>query len=88
MLWQACNPDASGREVVRQLQALFKLQGGPQISEEDGAYCRAKARLPLTEFPKVLTATAHAADRLAPPMTSVKGKRALAQQKAPSSSEI
>ena len=54
MLWQCFNPKASGREVVRQLQALFELQGGPSLSEEDGAYCRAKARLPLSEFPKAL----------------------------------
>ena len=74
MLWQAFNPDASGREVVRQLQALFKLQEGPPISQEDGAYCRAKARLPLTEFPKVLSATAQAADRLAAPMTRLRGR--------------
>jgi hypothetical protein len=60
MLWQALNPDASGREVVRQLQALFELQDGPTLSEEDGAYCRAKARLPLAEFPKALTAAAQA----------------------------
>src|SRR6059036_666381 len=46
MLWQAFNPKASGREVVRQIQALFDLHGGPNVSEEDGAYCRAKARLP------------------------------------------
>ena len=74
MLWQALNPDASGREVVRQLQALFELQDGPAISEEDGAYCRAKARLPLAEFPKALAATAQAADRLAPPMTLLRGR--------------
>ena len=74
MLWQALNPDASGREVVRQLQALFELQNGPKISEEDGAYCRAKARLPLAEFPKALAATAKAADRLAPPMTLLRGR--------------
>jgi hypothetical protein len=66
MLWQAFNPNASGRQVVRQLQALFQLHGGPSPSEEDGAYCRAKARLPLPEFPKALRATAQAADRLAP----------------------
>src|SRR5580692_3573336 len=50
-LWQSLNPEASGREVVRQLQGLFGLQGGPQISPEDGAYCRARARLPLDQFP-------------------------------------
>jgi len=74
MLWQALNPDASGREVVRQLQALFELQDGPKISKEDGAYCRAKARLPLAEFPKALQATAQAADRLAPPLTLLRGR--------------
>jgi hypothetical protein len=74
MLWQALNPDASGREVVRQVQALFELQDGPKISEKDGAYCRAKARLPLAEFPKALAATAQAADRLAPPMTLLRGR--------------
>jgi len=63
MLWQSLNPQASGREVVRQLQALLQLQGGPQISEEDGAYCRARARLPLSEFPKALKATAQAAQQ-------------------------
>jgi hypothetical protein len=66
MLWQALNPLASGREVVRQLQALFDLEEGPQLSPEDGAYCRAKARLPLDQFPQLLRATARFADRLAP----------------------
>jgi hypothetical protein len=65
MLWQGFNPLASGREVVRQLQALFDLEDGPQLSPEDGAYCRAKARLPLDQFPKGLRATAQAADQLA-----------------------
>ena len=74
MLWQALNPDASGREVVRQLQALFLLEDGPRISEEDGAYCRAKGRLPLAEFPKGLAATAKAADKQAPPMTLLRGR--------------
>ena len=74
MLWQGFNPDASGREVVRQLQALFRLENGPKISEEDGAYCRARARLPLSEFSKVLAATAKAADQQAPPMTQLQGR--------------
>lgn len=74
MLWQSFNPKASGREVVRQLQALFALHGGPQVSEEDGAYCRAKARLPLAEFAKALQATAQAADQLAPPLTRLQGR--------------
>lgn len=64
-LWQSFNPGASGREVVRQLQALFRLEGGPAISEDDSAYCRARGRLPLDQFPKALAATAKCADKLA-----------------------
>ena len=75
MLWQAFNPLASGREVVRQLQALFVLEGGPTVSEEDGAYCRAKARLLLSEFPKALAASAQAADQIAPALTLLQGRR-------------
>src|ERR1041385_3725564 len=75
MLWQGLNPKASGREVVRQLQALFELHGGPRLGQEDGAYCRAKARLPLGEFPKALAATAQAADQQAPPLTLLQGRR-------------
>lgn len=74
MLWQSLNPDASGREVVRQLQALFGLENGPKLSEDDGAYCRAKARLPLTQFAKGLAATAKAADQLAPAVTPLQGR--------------
>ncbi len=44
-LWQILNPGTACREVVRQLQALFTLQGRPQISSEDGAYCLARSRL-------------------------------------------
>lgn len=74
LLWQGFNPRASGREVVRQIQALFQLHGGPAVSQEDGAYCRAKARLPFPEFPKALRATAQAADKLAPPITLLQGR--------------
>src|SRR6516165_8968701 len=74
MLWQGLNPLASGREVVRQLQALFDLEGGPRLSPEDGAYCRAKARLPLDQFPKGLRATAKAADQLGPAPPLLQGR--------------
>jgi len=73
MLWQALHPLASGREVVRQLQALFDLEDGPQLCPEDGAYCRAKARLPLDQFPRALRATAQHADQLAPPVQLLQG---------------
>ena len=74
MLWQALNPKASGRQVVRQLQALFQLHAGPSPSEQDSAYCRAKARLSLKEFPKALQASAQAADRLAPALSLLQGR--------------
>ena len=75
MLWQALHPLASGREVVRQLQALFELEGGPQLCPDDGAYCRAKVRLPLDQFPTALSATAGHADQLAPPLPLLRGRR-------------
>ncbi len=65
-LWHSFNPEAPGREVVRQLQALVRLEEGESISEEDSAYCRAKLRLSLPEFPKALAATAESAEKLAP----------------------
>lgn len=74
MLWQGFNPKASGREAVRQIQALFDLHDGPNVSAADGAYCRAKARLPLSEFPKALSATAQAADKLVPSATWLQGR--------------
>lgn len=75
MLWQGFNPLASGREVVRQLQALFDLEEGPPLSTEDGAYCRAKARLPFAPFPQGLTATAQNADQVAPPLCGWQGRQ-------------
>ena len=74
MLWQALNPAASGREVVRQLQALFDLENGPKLSESDGAYCQAKDRLPLAQFPVALRATAQQADRLVPAPSPLQGR--------------
>lgn len=50
---------------MRQLQALFLLEGGPHLSEEDGAYFRARLRLPLDQFAAALAATAHAANQRA-----------------------
>jgi hypothetical protein len=73
-LWHNLNPQAAGREVVRQLQALLHLEGGAQISEEDGAYFTAKARLPLAEFPKALAATAKFADSLVGSLSFLKGR--------------
>jgi hypothetical protein len=74
MVWQGLNPNASDREVVRQLQAHFKLEGGPNLSKEDGAYCRARARLPLEQFPEALRATAKSAHKCAPALSLLQGR--------------
>ena len=74
MLWQSFNPAAACREVVRQLQALFDLEDGPLLSAEDGAYCRAKARLPVDQFAEGLRAIAKAAEQLAPALALLRGR--------------
>jgi Transposase DDE domain len=62
-LWQLLKPRTSCREVVRQVQALFRLHGRGQIDEGDSAYVQARHRLPRERLEKVLVATAQAADR-------------------------
>jgi Transposase DDE domain len=64
-VWQMLKPKTSCREVVRQVQALFRLNGGPRISQEDSAYIQARNRLPIERMEKALSATAGTADRLA-----------------------
>jgi len=66
MLWQRFHPDASGREVVRQLQTSFRLHNGPFIDDGDSAYCQAKARMPIEPFFRAITVTARRADQMAP----------------------
>lgn len=73
-LWQCLSRLASCRKVVRQVQALFTLQGGPPVSEEDGAYCRARQRLPVGALRDVLQATAQVAERQAPPTPWLQGR--------------
>ena len=74
MIWQALNPQAAGREVVRQIQALFQLHDGPNVSQEDGAYCRARQRLPQEQFAQALAATAQAADAATPSLSLLQGR--------------
>jgi hypothetical protein len=63
LLWQMLKPRTSCREVVRQVQALFRLHGRGQVDEGDSAYVQARHRLPRERLEKVLEATAQAADR-------------------------
>lgn len=46
-LYQVLNPNCSCREVVRQIQSLLALLSPRKVSEDTGAYCLARARLPL-----------------------------------------
>jgi hypothetical protein len=62
-LWQMLKPGTSCREVVRQVQALFRLHGQGYVDEGDSAYVQARHRLPRQRLEKVLVATAQAADR-------------------------
>ncbi len=61
-LYQVLNPDCPCREVVRQIQSLFALFSPRQISEDTGAYCVARARMPLEVLSRLRCAVAaHAA---------------------------
>ena len=62
-LWQMLKPRTSCREVVRQVQALFRLRGLGPVDEGDSAYVQARQRLPRERLEKALAATAQAADR-------------------------
>ncbi|HSU57520.1 MAG TPA: IS4 family transposase, partial [Candidatus Dormibacteraeota bacterium] len=62
-IWQMLKSKTSCREVVRQIQALFRLNGRGLIDENDSAYVQARQRLPQKRLEKALVATAMTADR-------------------------
>jgi Transposase DDE domain len=64
-VWQMLKPKTPGREVVRHVQALFRLAGRGRVAEGDSAYIQARQRLPRERLEKALAATAQAADRRA-----------------------
>lgn len=74
-LWQCLTPQTACRHVVRQVQALFKLSGGPSVSSEDAAYCRARLRLCPQVLWTALSVTAQAVQRLAPGSQLLGGRR-------------
>jgi len=73
-VWQMLNEQASCREVVRQLQALLALQGGPPLDEGNSGYCQARARLPLDLLESTLADTARAADQRVGPTGFLEGR--------------
>lgn len=64
-IWQMLKPKTSCREVVRQVQALLRLNGQGLIDENDSAYVQARQRLPQERLEQALLATATTADRRA-----------------------
>src|ERR1700691_2568281 len=62
-VWQMLNPKTSCREVVRQVEALFRLHGPVAVEAGDSAYVQARQRLPRERLEKALAATAQAADQ-------------------------
>src|SRR6266850_7475026 len=73
-LWQMLKPKTSCREVVRQVQALFRLHGRGPVDEGDSAYVQARQRLPRERLEKALSATAQTADRRAGLGGQLKGR--------------
>jgi hypothetical protein len=57
-LYQVLNPDCPCREVVRQIQSLFALLSPRRVSEDTGAYCQARGRLPLDTLARLRAAVA------------------------------
>jgi len=60
-LYQVLKPDCPCREIVRQVQALFGLQGQGPVDEGTSAYCQARKRLPLDTLQRLRVAFAAAA---------------------------
>jgi hypothetical protein len=64
-VWQMLKPRTPCREVLRQVQALLRLQSRAPVDEGDSAYIQARQRLPRERLEKALDATALAADHRA-----------------------
>ncbi len=64
-LYQVLKPDCPCREIVRQIQALFGLQGKTDVDEGTGAYCQARKRLPLDTLQRLRVALSAAAEKTA-----------------------
>jgi len=62
-LYQVLNPDCPCRQVVRQIQALFALQGGRGVDKGTGGWCQARTRLPWDILPRLRCAAAAHAEK-------------------------
>lgn len=68
-IWQVLQSEASCRDVIQQLNALFALSGRPPIDPSSTAYCQARAHIPIPVLEKALHASACSAQRKARPTT-------------------
>src|SRR2546426_260192 len=73
-LYQVLNPDCPCREIVRQVQSLFALLSRRQVGEATGAYCLARARLPLDILARLRAAVAAAGEKHAQPWQALRPK--------------
>jgi hypothetical protein len=64
-LSQVLSPGTPCREIVRQIQALFILQGGRAVDEGTSAYCQARGRLPEETLAQVRRTVATHVDQAA-----------------------
>jgi hypothetical protein len=65
-IWQVFQANASCREVVRQVQALFALHEAGEVDEATGAYCQARAKLSLSLLASLFCASFQSAEKAAP----------------------
>jgi hypothetical protein len=65
-VWQILQANCSCREVVRQVQALFALEGAGSVDEATGAYCQARRKIPLALLEQAFHATAKKAEQKVP----------------------
>jgi hypothetical protein len=73
-VWQMLKPKTSCREVVRQVQALFRLRDRGKVKKGTGGYCQARARLPKERLEKAVTHLAQEADHRAGPGGRLQGR--------------
>jgi hypothetical protein len=73
-LWQMLQINVSCRHVVRQLQAMFTLEGRPTVDAGTSAYCQARERLPERLFTAALKLSAQAADHRVASGTALQGR--------------
>jgi len=73
-LWQVLKPGTACREVVRQVQALCRLNGWQPVADGDSAYIQARHRLPRERLEQALAATAEAARRRVGQAATLQGR--------------